>query len=155
MQLLTVPQACGQEWSHLIFAGWNDGVWPPPAGGEFAREEEIAAFNQKIFQLNARATRRGRQGEGHISVREGHTFYLGPVEQRAIALRQFKAVALRGHRRNRAYRQLVQEGEPERFGIRANCLRSYTLKRRSSHLRKAPCAHCRRARAAGSKSPLA
>ena len=66
VQLLTVAHAADQEWSHLIFAGWNDGVWPPPAGGEFAREEEIAAFNQKIHQLNERAARRGRQGEGHI-----------------------------------------------------------------------------------------
>ena len=105
VQLLTVPQACGQEWSHLIFAGWNDGVWPPPASGEFAREEDIAAFNQKGFQLNQRVARRGRQGEGHISVREGHTFYLGPVEQRAIALRQFDSLRTQRDGRDRAHRQ--------------------------------------------------
>ena len=115
VHLLTVPQAYGQEWSHLIFAGWNDGVWPPPAAGEFAREEEIAAFNQKIFQLNQRAARQGRQGEGHISVREGHTFYLGPVEQRAIALRQFDALRRAATDEIALTASLVQEGEPERF----------------------------------------
>ena len=115
VQLLTVPQACGQEWSHLIFAGWNDGVWPPPATGEFAREEDIAAFNQKGFQLNQRVARRGRQGEGHISVREGHTFYLGPVEQRAIALRQFDALRHAATDEIALTASLVQEAEPERF----------------------------------------
>ena len=115
VQLLTVAQACGQEWSHLIFAGWNDSVWPPPAGGEFAREEEIAAFNQKVFQLNERAARRGRQGEGHISIREGHTLYLGPVEQRALALRQFEALRHAATDEIALTASLVQEGEPERF----------------------------------------
>src|SRR2546423_7102321 len=28
--LLSVPQACNQDWSHIIFAGWNEGSWPPP-----------------------------------------------------------------------------------------------------------------------------
>ena len=115
VQLLTVAQACGQEWSHLIFAGWNDGVWPRPASGEFAREEDIAAFNQKVFQLNQRAARRGRQGEGHTSVREGHTFYLGPVEQRAIALRQFDSLRRAATDEIALTASLVQEGEPERF----------------------------------------
>lgn len=92
VQLLTVPHACGQEWSHLIFAGWNEGAWPPPARGEFMREDEIAAFNQKVRKLNRRASRQGRHGEGHDSIREGHTLYLGPVEQRQIALRQFEAL---------------------------------------------------------------
>ena len=115
VQLLTVPQACGQDWSHLIFAGWNDGVWPPPASGEFAREKEISAFNEKVFQLNQRAARRGRQGEGHISIREGHTFYLGPVEQRAIALRQFDALRQAATDEIALTASLVQEGEPERF----------------------------------------
>jgi PD-(D/E)XK nuclease superfamily len=115
VQLLTVSQASGQDWSHLIFAGWNDGVWPPPASGEFAREEEIAAFNEKVFQLNQRVARRGRQGEGHISVREGHTFYLGPAERRAIALRQFDALRRAATEEIALTASLVQEGEPERF----------------------------------------
>ncbi|HSH39504.1 MAG TPA: hypothetical protein VK993_12035, partial [Chthoniobacterales bacterium] len=89
VQLLSVPEAHGQEWSHLIFAGWNEGSWPPPAAGEFVREDDIASFNTSIRQLNRRAAREGRQGEGHSVVREGHSLYLGPAEQRQIALRQF------------------------------------------------------------------
>src|SRR5207248_4555645 len=46
VQLLTVARAQNQEWSHLILAGWNEGAWPPPAGAEFARAEEIRAFNR-------------------------------------------------------------------------------------------------------------
>ncbi len=115
VQLLTVPQALGQEWSHLIFAGWNDGGWPRPPGGEFAREDEIAAFNESVFQRNQRATRRGRQGEGHVSIRDGHTFYLGPVEQRAIALRQFETLRQSASEEIALAASLVQEGEPERF----------------------------------------
>lgn len=109
VQLLTVPQACGQEWSHLIFAGWNEGAWPRPAAGEFARENEIAAFNENI------ATARGRQGEGHLRVREGHTFYLGPAEQRAIALRQFETLRRSATDEVALTASLVQESEPERL----------------------------------------
>ena len=92
VQLLTVPHAQNQEWSHLIFAGWNEGAWPPPAAGEFAREEEIRAFNRSVQQLNRRAARQGNQGEGHTVVRKNHSLYLGPVERRAIALRQFESL---------------------------------------------------------------
>src|SRR5207237_1740701 len=92
VQLLTVPQAQNRQWSHLIFAGWNEGSWPPPAGAEFARAEEIRVFNRSVQQLNKRAARQGSQGEGHTSVRENHSLYLGPSEQRAVALRQFDAL---------------------------------------------------------------
>src|SRR5207302_1901644 len=85
VQLLTVARAQNQEWSHLILAGWNEGAWPPPAGAEFARAEEIRAFNRSVQQLNKRAARQGSQGEGHTSVRENHSLYLGPGEQPLIA----------------------------------------------------------------------
>src|SRR6476660_6896863 len=68
VQLLTVARAQNQEWSHLILAGWNQGAWPPAAGAEFARAEEIHAFNHSVQQLNQRAARQGSQGEGHTSV---------------------------------------------------------------------------------------
>src|SRR5207245_2925689 len=29
VQLLTAAQAPSQEWSHLVFAGFNEGSWPP------------------------------------------------------------------------------------------------------------------------------
>jgi superfamily I DNA/RNA helicase len=92
VQLLTVANAQNQEWSHLIFAGWNEGAWPSPASAEFAHAEEIHAFNRSVQKLNKRAARQGSQGEGHTSVRENHSLYLGPSERRAIELRQFNAL---------------------------------------------------------------
>src|SRR5258708_28883760 len=67
VQLLTVARAQNQEWSHLIFAGWNERAWPPPAGAEVARAEEIRAFNRSMQQLNKLAARPRIQGEGHTS----------------------------------------------------------------------------------------
>ena len=81
VQLLSVPQAHAQQWSHLIFAGWNEGSWPPRETGEFARQDEIDAFNRSIQKLNRRASRQGRQGEGHTSFARV-TPYLGPAQQR-------------------------------------------------------------------------
>ena len=115
VQLLTVAHAQNQEWSHLILAGWNEGAWPPPAGAEFARAEEIQAFNCNVQQLNKRAARQGSQGEGHTSVRENHSLYLGPGEQRAIALRQFNALLESANEGVTLTASLVQEDAPERF----------------------------------------
>ncbi len=115
VQLLTVPQACGQEWSHLIFAGWNEGSWPAPAGGEFMREEEIENFNWAIRQLNRRVSRPGRYGEGQESVCEGHALYLGPVEQRQIALRQFEALRESATEAVAFAASLINESAPERL----------------------------------------
>src|SRR5256886_5449619 len=115
VQLLSVAQAQNQDWSHLIFAGWNEGAWPPPAGAEFARAEEIRAFNRSVQQLNKRAARQGSQGEGHTSVRENHSLYLGPGEQRAIALRQFEALLESAGEGVTLAASLLQEDAPERF----------------------------------------
>ncbi|MGH7984442.1 MAG: PD-(D/E)XK nuclease family protein [Candidatus Udaeobacter sp.] len=115
VQLLTVGQAQNQEWSHLILAGWNEGAWPPPAAAEFARAEEIRAFNHSVQQLNKRAARQGSQGEGHTSVRENHSLYLGPGEQRAIALGQFNALLESASETVTLAASLVQEDAPERF----------------------------------------
>ena len=114
VQLLTVAQAQGQEWSHLIFAGLNEGTWPPPEKGEFAREEEIEQFNRGIQQLNRRAAKQGRQGEGHTAVRENHALYLGPREQRQIALRQFHALAESATAEIAIGASLAQESAPDR-----------------------------------------
>src|SRR5207244_43952 len=115
VQLLTVARAQDQEWSHLILAGWNEGAWPPLASAEFAREEEIRAFNRSVQQLNKRAARQGSQGEGHTSVRENHSLYLGPIEQRTIALRQFEALLASASEGITLAASLVQEDAPERF----------------------------------------
>jgi PD-(D/E)XK nuclease superfamily protein len=134
VQLLTVARAQNQEWSHLIFAGWNEGAWPMPAGAEFARAEEIHAFNRSVQQLNKRAARRGSQGEGHTSVRENHSLYLGPGEQRAIALRQFDALLESASEGVTLTASLVQEDAPERFWNPSECFTELYLKKRGEAL---------------------
>ena len=114
VQLLSIAQAQGQDWSHLIFAGLNEGSWPPAERGEFAREEEIQDFNRSILQLNQRAAKQGRQGEGHTSVRENHSLYLGPTEQRQIALRQFQNLLESAREGVTISASLVQESAPDR-----------------------------------------
>jgi hypothetical protein len=134
VQLLTVAGAQNQEWSHLIFAGWNEGAWPPPPGAEFARAEEIHAFNRSVQQLNKRAARQGSQGEGHTSVRENHSLYLGPGEQRAIALRQFDALLESASEGVTVAASLVQEDAPERFWNPSECFTELYLKTRGEPL---------------------
>lgn len=114
VQLLSVAQACGQEWSHLIFAGLNEGVWPPAEKGEFPRAEEIADFNRGAQHLNRRATRQGSQGEGHTSVRGEHSLYLGPSEQRQIALHQSESLLESATRGVGLGASLAQESAPDR-----------------------------------------
>jgi hypothetical protein len=147
VQLLTVAHAQNQEWSHLIFAGWNEGAWPPPASAEFARTEEIRAFNRSVQQLNKRAARQGSQGEGHTSVRENHSLYLGPSEQRAIALRQFEALLESASEGVTLAASLVQEDAPERFWNPSECFTALYLKTRHEPLTQATLKHLQRATA--------
>jgi PD-(D/E)XK nuclease superfamily len=137
VQLLTVARAQNQEWSYLIFAGWNEGAWPPPAGAEFARAEEIHAFNRSVQKLNKRAARQGSQGEGHTSVREHHSLYLGPGEQRAIALRQFNALLESASAGVTLTASLVQEDAPERFWNPSECFTELYFKTRRAPLTQA------------------
>jgi hypothetical protein len=134
VQLLTVAGAQNQEWSHLIFAGWNEGAWPPPSAAEFARAEEIHAFNRSVQQLNKRAARQGSQGEGHTSVRENHSLYLGPGEERAIALRQFDALLECASKGVTLAASLVQEDAPERFWNPSECFTALYLRARCEPL---------------------
>ena len=115
VHLLTVPQAQAQEWSHLIFAGWNEGSWPMREKGEFARQDEIEAFNRGIKKMNERAVGQGRHGEGHTAVGPGHTFYLGPAEQHQIELRQFQALVESVRHKITFTASLVMEDAPERL----------------------------------------
>jgi hypothetical protein len=147
VQLLTVPRAQNQEWSHLILAGWNEGAWPPSAGAEFARPEEIRAFNRNVQQLNKRAARQGSQGEGHTSVRENHSLYLGPGEQRAIALRQFDALLESATEGVTLAASLVQEDAPERFWNPSECFTELYLKTRGEPLTQATLKNLQRATA--------
>ena len=151
VQLLTVARAQNQEWSHLILAGWNEGAWPPSAGAEFARPEEIRAFNRNVQQLNKRAARQGSQGEGHTSVRENHSLYLGPGEQRAIALRQFDALLESATEGVTLAASLVQEDAPERFWIPSECFTELYFKTRREPLTQTTLKNLRRATALLSK----
>ena len=137
VQLLAMSHAQNQEWSHLIFAGWNEGAWPPPTGAEFARADEIRAFNRSVQQLNQRAARRGSQGEGHLSVNENHSLYLGPIEQRAIALRQFDAQVESASEGVTLAASLTQEDAPERFWNPSECFTQLYLKTRREPLTQA------------------
>jgi len=147
VQLLTVAGAQNQEWSHLIFAGWNEGAWPPPSGAEFARTEEIHAFNRSVQQLNKRAARQGSQGEGHTSVRENHSLYLGPGEQRAIALRQFDGLLESASEGVTLAASLVQEDAPERFWNPSEYFTALYLKTRGEPLTQAALKNLQRATA--------
>jgi PD-(D/E)XK nuclease superfamily len=147
VQLLTVARAQNQEWSHLILAGWNEGAWPPPAGAEFARTEEIHAFNQSVQQLNRRAARQGSQGEGHTAVSENHSLYLGPTEQRAIGLRQFHALLDSTSEAVTLTASLVQEDAPERFWNPSECFTDLYLKTKGGPLTQATLKNLQRATA--------
>ncbi len=89
VHLLSFTEAEGQEWSHLILAGLNEGAWPRSDNeSDFVRDEEIDALNRRIKVLNRRAIVQGRHGEGQWSVKEGKTLCLGSIERQQIALRQ-------------------------------------------------------------------
>lgn len=147
VQLLTVTQAQNQEWSHLIFGGWNEGAWPPSPAAEFARAEEIRAFNRSVQQLNKRAAQQGSQGEGHTSVRKNHSLYLGPSEQRAIALRQFHALLESASESVTLAASLLQEDAPERFWNPSECLTELYLKTRREPLTQTTLKNLQRATA--------
>jgi hypothetical protein len=116
VQLLLYPHAEGQQWTHLIFTGLNEGSWPPGADESgFLSDDEIDALNTQIRKLNRRVLSRGSQGEGHSVVAKGKTFCLGARERRQLAERQFRnllesATAAVGLAAN-----LVDESAPERL----------------------------------------
>jgi hypothetical protein len=109
VHLLSYAEAEEHEWSHLILAGLNQGEWPQSQSESgFLRDEEVA-------ELNARATRRGKQGEGHSTLREGKTFLLSAQAERQIALRQFAAALELTEHGLAITASLIQESAPERL----------------------------------------
>ena len=109
VHLLCYANAEMQEWSHLILAGLNQGEWP-----ETQRESGFLP-DEQIAELNARATRPGSQGEGHLVLEPGKTFLIGAQDERRIALRQF-AAALESVEHGLAITaSLLQEAAPERL----------------------------------------
>ena len=98
-------------------------------------------------QLNKRAARQGSQGEGHTSVRENHSLYLGPGEQRAIALRQFDALLESASEGVTLAASLVQEDAPDRFWNPSECFTELYLKTRGEPLTQTTLKNLQRATA--------
>jgi PD-(D/E)XK nuclease superfamily len=109
VHLLTYAEAEIQEWSHLILAGMNQGEWPP------AEHESGFLPDNQIAALNQRATRPGKQGEGHVALSKGKTFLLGSQNERQIAIRQFAAAVESAEHGLAITASLLQETAPERI----------------------------------------
>ncbi len=109
VHLLSYAEAEQHEWSHLILAGLNQGEWP--------QLETESGFlpDRVIAELNARATRRGKQGEGHAILEKGKTFLLSAQDKRQINLRQFAAALESAEHGLALTASLHQDSTPERF----------------------------------------
>lgn len=115
LHLLPYAQAESQSWTHLILAGLNEGLWPPPLeDAGYLGEEEIDALNRRLTALNTRVTAQGVQGEGHIAVQPGKAFCLGVAERRALARRQFLNTLESATIAVTATASLVDEATPDR-----------------------------------------
>ena len=108
VHLLSYGEADGHEWSHLILAGLNQGEWP-----QNQRESGFLS-DEEIVDLNTRATRRGKQGEGHSALAKDKTFLLSAQDERQIALRQFSAALESAEHGLAIAASLLQESAPER-----------------------------------------
>jgi hypothetical protein len=108
VHLLSYGEADGHEWSHLILAGLNQGEWPQ------SQRESGFLSDEEIVDLNARATRRGSQGEGHSVLAKEKTFLLSAQDERQIALRQFSAALESAEHGLAITASLLQESAPER-----------------------------------------
>ena len=115
VHLLTPAQAEDQTWSHLILTGLNEGLWPAAPGGDFLPAPQIEALNENTRQLNRNATRRGRQGEGHVAVREGRALLLGAPQRRQLAEAQFASLMENTTHGLAFSASVIQEDAPERI----------------------------------------
>jgi hypothetical protein len=115
VHLLTPAQAEDQTWSHLILTSLNDGIWPAAPAGDFVPAPQIEALNESMRQINRTATRRGRQGEGHVTVREGRALFLGAAQQRQLAKAQFASLIENTTHGVAFSASVIQEDAPERI----------------------------------------
>ncbi len=115
VQILTPAQAEDQTWSHLILCGLNEAAWPASARGDFLPAAQIDELNRSVQKINRAATRRGRQGEGHVTMRAGATLFLGAAQQRQLALAQFASLIESATHGLALTASLVQEATPERI----------------------------------------
>jgi len=83
VQLLRCDEAEFGNWSHVIFAGLNEGVWPP-------RDDESPFLpDDRIAEINRRNTQESeRFGVGQQIAREGTALCIGAGQRGALALRQ-------------------------------------------------------------------
>jgi len=83
VQLLRYDEAEFGSWSHVIFAGLNEGVWPPRDDkSPFLSDDRIAEINRRNTQES------DRFGVGQQIAREGTALCVGAGQRRALALRQ-------------------------------------------------------------------
>lgn len=83
VQLLPYEHAESEVWSHAIFAGLNEGVWPPSQDeSPFLPDAAIAALNRRNQQESHRF------GEGQRVAREGAALCMSAGERRALALQK-------------------------------------------------------------------
>jgi hypothetical protein len=109
VHLLPYGEVAGQEWSHLILGGLNQGEWPQ------GQNESGFLSDEQIVDLNSRALQRGKQGEGHTVLKNGKTFLLSSKDERQIALGQFAAAVESVEHGIAITASLLQESAPERF----------------------------------------
>jgi hypothetical protein len=87
VQLLRYDEAENESWSHVIFAGLNEGVWPPRDDeSPFLPDDAIASLNSHNREQSTRF------GEGQQVAREGAALCLGTHDRRVLALRQLQNV---------------------------------------------------------------
>ena len=108
VHLLSYAEATGNEWSHLILAGLNQGEWPQ------AESESAFLRDKEVVDLNARAIHSGRQGEGHTALQEGKTFLLSAQDRQQIARRQLISALESTENGLAITASLHQESAPER-----------------------------------------
>lgn len=90
VHVISLADAAPLEWTHVIFGGLNESVWPlTPDDEGWLSEQEVVALNSRARALNVQATQQGRHGEGHEAIRAGHTWCLTGSDARAILQRQF------------------------------------------------------------------
>jgi hypothetical protein len=116
VHLLSFADAAPLEWSHVILAGLNEGSWPlTPDDEGWLSEPEIVSLNARARVLNADAVEQGRHGEGHESIRAGHTWILTGGDARAILQRQFFNLMENTAVRVSATATMRSPDEPERI----------------------------------------
>jgi hypothetical protein len=89
--LLSPSAALYRKWDALVVVGQNDSIWPPrPQPGGYLSDMELRALNRRIRDLNddARA-QASTSGDGAMPVRDGYGYIVGPVEYRAMMVRDF------------------------------------------------------------------